>query len=119
MAQAGQYPNTPVTSVTTPAPLTSSPSGEACSATTPQMSIKPPPISLAARSHPPTFFLYHMVLCSGSDTPLWRIHLDKRAQTRRRGRGPKNNLRGWQLQQTGVGVGRGPRENRNAAAHEA
>ena len=49
-----------------PAPLNSSPSGEACSATTPQMSIKPPPISLAARSHPPTFFLYHMVLCSGS-----------------------------------------------------
>jgi hypothetical protein len=55
-----------VISVTTPAPLSNIPSGEACSATTPQMSIKPPPINLAARSHPPTFFLYHMVLSSGS-----------------------------------------------------
>jgi hypothetical protein len=33
---------------------------------------------------------------------------DKRAQTRRRGRGTKNNFRGWQLQQAGVGVGCGP-----------
>ena len=39
---------------------------------------------------------------------------DKRAQTRRRGRGTKNNLRGWQLQQAGVGVGRGPGPLRNA-----
>jgi hypothetical protein len=38
------------------------------------MSIKPPPISLAARSHPPTFFLYHMVRPPVRDAPLWRIH---------------------------------------------
>jgi len=30
------------------------------------MSIKSPPISLAARSRPPTFLLFHMVLSSGS-----------------------------------------------------
>src|SRR5262245_49849315 len=39
---------------------------------------------------------------------------DKRAQTRRRGRGTKNNLRAWQLQQAGVGVGRGPGPLKNA-----
>src|SRR3984893_968800 len=108
MAQAGQKPNTPVTSVTTPAPLSSSPSGEACSATTPQMSIKPrrsawPRAPTRERSSYTTWFCAPV-----RDTPLWRIHLDKRAQTRRRGRGPKNNLRGWQLQQAGVGIGRGP-----------
>ncbi|MEA2838089.1 MAG: hypothetical protein QOD89_2639, partial [Bradyrhizobium sp.] len=48
------------------------------------------------------------------DAPPWRIHPDKRAQTRLRGRGTKNNLRGWHLQQAGVGVGRGPGPLRNA-----
>jgi hypothetical protein len=45
---------------------------------------------------------------------ILHVHPDKRAQTRRQGRGTKNNLRGWQLQQAGVGVGRGPRPPRNA-----
>ena len=96
-------------------PLSSSPSGEACSATTAQMSIKPPPISLAARSHPPTFFriphgsvLRLVTRRYGAFTPA------ARAQTRRRVAAQKNNLRGWQLQQAGVGVGCGPGPLRNA-----
>ena len=88
-------------------------SGEACSATTPRMTIKHPPTGRA--------LLPANVLPMPHDSVLRFVTRRYGAFTQTRGRKPgagvaaqKDNFRGRQLPQAGVGVGCGPGPLRNA-----